>query len=60
MLAMTDLGERLDISIDLLGKCEKGLCCIYNEQNATSVNEIRYRRCQRGQKFMRNYSHKIF
>ena len=40
--AMTYLFERLDISTDLLAKCENDLCSIY-EPNGTSVNEVRYR-----------------
>ena len=45
---MIDLCERFDISTDLLAKCEKGLCCIYKEPNATSVNEVRYRNLSNG------------
>ena len=41
---MTDLGEKLDLSTVLLEKCEMGLCCIFNESNATSLNEVRYRK----------------
>ena len=48
MLAMTDLGKRIDISMDLIAKCEKGLCCIYDEPNATSANEVRYRKLSKG------------
>ena len=44
MSAMIDLGERLNISTDLLAKCEKCLCCIYKVPHATSVNEVRYRK----------------
>ena len=43
MSAMIDLGERLDI-LNLIAKCEKGLCCIYDEPKATSVNEVRYKK----------------
>jgi hypothetical protein len=49
MSAMTDLGERLDIPTDLLADCEKGVCCIYDEPNATSVNEVRYRKLLKGE-----------
>ena len=48
MSAIIDLGERLDISTDLLAKREKCLCCIYKKPNATSVNEVRYRKLLKG------------
>ena len=48
MSTMIFLGESLDISTDLLAKCEKCLGCIYKEPNATSVNEIRHRKLSKG------------
>ena len=48
MSAMIDLGEKFDISKDLLVKCDKCLCCIYKEPNTTSVNETRYRKLLNG------------
>ena len=59
MSAIIDLGERLDISTDLLAKREKCLCCIYKKPNATSVNEVRYRKLLKGAEAHENHRHKM-
>ena len=48
MSAMADLGESLDIPTDVLAKCEKAICCIYDEPNTLRVNEVRYKKLSKG------------
>ena len=41
---MADLGESFDISTDLLAKCGKAICSIYDEPLLLRVNEVRYKK----------------
>lgn len=45
---MIDLDDSLDTATELLARCEKAVCCIYDEPNVTSVNEVRYRKFSKG------------
>ena len=45
---MADLGGSLDISTDLLAKCEKAICSIYDEPCLLRVNEVRYKKLSKG------------